>query len=137
MTLLRKLGRAVGRLPALAGLALWATVAIVRASAMVARDIVAPSARLAPGVLIVPLRCRTPLEVSLFTGLITLTPGTLVVGIDPRLTEVWVHGMYAADPEELRDDLIDIEGRVLRALRGRRAVPQSRLAAAGPSEGGS
>ena len=120
---LARLARGIGRLPALVLLGLWATWAIAHSSAMVARDIVAPSARLAPGVLVVPLRCRTPLEVGLLTGLITLTPGTLVVGVDPRLTELWVHGMYAADPEALRRDLIRTEDRVLRALRGRHGTP--------------
>lgn len=124
--LLRRLAWGVSRVPALVGLGLWASWAIVQSSAMVARDIVAPSARLAPGVLIVPLKCRTPVEISLFSGLITLTPGTLVVGVYPHLDELWVHGMYASDPEVLRADLLATEARVLRALRGRRA-------AAGPS----
>lgn len=129
--MLRQVGWAVGRVPALVGLALWASWAIVRSSAMVARDIVAPSSRLAPGVLIVPLQCRTPIEVSLFSGLITLTPGTLVVGVDPGLRELWVHGMYARDPEALRADLLATEARVLRALRGRRAAGEPT-----PSPGG-
>jgi multicomponent Na+:H+ antiporter subunit E len=101
----------------LLALAGWATWAIARASLMVARDIVAPSARLVPGVLIVPLRCSTSVEAALFAGLVTLTPGTLVVGIDPELREMWIHGMYASDPEALRADLIDMEARVLRAMR--------------------
>lgn len=121
-SVLRRVWWAAGRVPALVGLGLWASWAIVRSSAMVARDIVAPSSRLAPGVLIVPLQCRTPLEVSLFSGLITLTPGTLVVGVDPGLRELWVHGMYAREPEALRADLLATEARVLRTLRGRRAA---------------
>lgn len=122
--MLRRLGWAVGRFPALVWLGLWASLAIVRSSAMVARDIVAPSSRLAPGVLIIPLQCRTPIEVSLFSGLITLTPGTLVVGVHPHLSELWVHGMYARDPEALRAELLATEARVLRALRGRRGVAE-------------
>lgn len=123
--LLRRLAWGASRVPALVGLGLWASWAIVRSSAMVARDIVAPSSRLAPGVLIVPLHCRTPIEVSLFSGLLTLTPGTLVVGVHPHLNELWVHGMYASDPEVLRAELLATEARVLRALRGRRAVGES------------
>lgn len=130
-SMLHRVGWAAGRVPALVGLGLWASWAIVRSSAMVARDIVAPSSRLAPGVLIVPLQCRTPLEVSLFSGLITLTPGTLVVGVDPDLRELWVHGMYAREPEALRADLLATEARVLRTLRGRRAAVD-----ATPSTGG-
>lgn len=108
------------RLVALLGLAAWASWAIVRASAMVARDVVAPSARIVPGVVIVPLRARTPLEVALVCGLIILTPGTLVVTVQVERQELWVHGMYASDPEELRAELRDVERRVLVALHGSR-----------------
>ncbi len=103
---------------ALLGLAAWASAAIVRASLMVARDVIAPSARVVPGVVIVPLRSRTPLEIALVSGLIILTPGTMTVTIRPDAHELWVHGMYAADPEALRAELRDLEGRVLGALRG-------------------
>jgi multicomponent Na+:H+ antiporter subunit E len=114
---IRALRAVVGRPVLLVWLAIWATAAITKASVMVARDIVAPSARLAPGVLILPLRSSTSVEVALLAGLITLTPGTLVVGIDRDFREMWVHGMYAQDPEALRAELADMESRVLRALR--------------------
>lgn len=120
--LLARLAGWVRRLPGVVALAIWATAEIIRASAMVARDIVAPSDRLAPGVLVLPLRCRTPLEISVLSGLITLTPGTLIVGVHPQAEELWVHAMYARDPEQARRELIDTETRVLRALRGRAAV---------------
>ncbi len=107
----------VRRAGALVGLLAWTIQAIVVSSAQVARDIIAPSPRLAPGIVILPLRCRTPMEVALLSALITLTPGTLVVTIDPDLTELWVHSMYAKEPEELRAELVAVEGRVLGALR--------------------
>jgi multicomponent Na+:H+ antiporter subunit E len=111
----------VRRLAALIALAAWASGAIVRASLMVARDVIAPSPRVVPGVVIVPLRSRTPLETAVVSGLIILTPGTMTVTIRPDERELWVHGMYAADPEALRAELRELEGRVLRALRGRGA----------------
>jgi multicomponent Na+:H+ antiporter subunit E len=115
MTLLR-------RFWALVGLAAWASAAIVRASAMVARDVIAPSARIVPGVVILPLRSRTSLELAVVSGLIILTPGTMTVTIRPDEHELWVHGMYAADPEALRGELRDLECRVLAALRGSRGA---------------
>jgi hypothetical protein len=45
----------------------------------------------------------------------------MTVTIRPDERELWVHGMYAADPEALRAELRELEGRVLRALRGRGA----------------
>jgi multicomponent Na+:H+ antiporter subunit E len=111
------------RMAALLGLAAWASVAILRASAMVARDVVAPSARIVPGVVILPLRARTPLEIAMVSGLIILTPGTMTVTIRPDEHELWIHGMYAADPAALRAELRDLEERVLIALHGSRGAP--------------
>ncbi len=107
----------VRRAGALVALLAWTLQAIVVSSAQVARDIIAPSPRLAPGVVILPLRCRTPMEVALLSALITLTPGTLVVTVDADLNELWVHSMYAREPEELRSELMSVEDRVLGALR--------------------
>lgn len=113
----------LGRVLAVLGLAAWASFAIVTASLQVARDIVAPSARVAPVVLVVPLRTRTGLETAVVSGLLTLTPGTLTVGIESSPSSpssrpaLWVHGMYGADPEALRAEVRAMEHRVLRALR--------------------
>lgn len=106
-----------GRGVALVGLALWVVVEVVRASAQVARDIVAPTPGLASVILVVPLRTRTPLETAVVSGLITLTPGTLTVAVHEEPRVLWVHGLYGADPEQLRADLVRLEGRVLRAMR--------------------
>jgi len=81
----------VRRAGALVGLLAWTVQAIVISSVQVARDIIAPSARLAPGIVILPLRCRTPMEVATLSALITLTPGTLIVTVDPDMTELSVH----------------------------------------------
>ena len=104
-----------GRLLALLWLAAWAAVAIVRSSLQVARDVVAPSSRIAPVVLVVPLRTRTSLEAATVSGLITLTPGTLPVGITSE--SMWVHGVYGQDPEALREELEALQTRVIAALR--------------------
>lgn len=112
-----RLVAALRRVPRILTLAVWTLWAVITASAMVARDIVAPSARLAPAVIIVPNRCANRWELSTFVGLITITPGTLVVGIEPDRNEVWVHGMYGADPDGLRTELEDLQARVIHTLR--------------------
>ncbi|MCB0915180.1 MAG: Na+/H+ antiporter subunit E [Actinobacteria bacterium] len=109
--------RALTRLPAVTWLAVWTLGAVVQASWLVARDIVAPSARLAPAVITLPLRCTNRWELSVLAGLITITPGTLVVGIEPDLGRIWVHGMYGSDPDRLRAEVSDLQDRVIRALR--------------------
>lgn len=111
------LGEVVRRTGALIGLLAWTVQAIVVSSVQVARDIIAPSPRLAPGIVILPLRSRTPMEVATLSALITLTPGTLTVTVDPDLAELWVHSMYAREPVELRAELASVEDRVLGVLR--------------------
>lgn len=108
---------ALGRVVAVAGLVLWTIGAIVSASLQVARDIVAPSARVVPAVVILPLHTRSNVETATVFGIITLTPGTLTVTIRDGPKELWVHGMYGSDPEALRAELAATERRVLRALR--------------------
>lgn len=102
---------------ALLRLAAWASIAIIRASVMVSRDIVAPSPRVVPGVVILPMRARSSVEVAVVAGLIILTPGTMTVSVRRDLGQLWVHGMYASDPEALRADLAELETRVLVAMR--------------------
>jgi multicomponent Na+:H+ antiporter subunit E len=112
-----------GRIAAVLGLLVWATGAIVRASLQVARDVVAPSARIAPVVLVVPLRTRTRAEVATVSGLITLTPGTLPVGITS--SAIWVHGVYGRDPHRLRQEIEELQTRVLRGFRHPESVQEA------------
>lgn len=108
--------RLLRRIVGLMRLGVWATGAIVVASAEVARDIVKPSARLVPGVVIVPLHVRTPTHVALWAGLVNLTPGTLIVGMSDDLSTAWVHSLYAGDPVALKAELVGEQMRVLQAF---------------------
>jgi len=109
MRLLRRVG-------GLIQLGTWATWSIILASIQVARDIVKPSAALVPGVVIVPLHLQTHVQLAVWSSLVNLTPGTLIVGISDDLGEAWVHSLYAADPAALKADLLDEQERVLLAF---------------------
>jgi multicomponent Na+:H+ antiporter subunit E len=87
------------------------------ANAIVAWEIISPRSGLAPAVTLMPLRSRSPAEITCLAHLITLTPGTLVleVGTDPPT--LLVHAMHAADPERFRTQLGDLETRLLVVLR--------------------
>lgn len=104
------------RLAGLVWLAIWTTGAIAVASVQVARDIIKPSAKLQPGVVIVPVRLATPTELAVWASLVNLTPGTLVVGIDDDLRHAWVHSLYAGDPVALKSQLVSEQRRVMRAF---------------------
>lgn len=108
----------IRRLPALAGFTMWMVYEVSRGALMVARDIIAPSPRLSPAIVIVPLECRTPRQTAVLASLISLTPGTLTVGVDPAGGELWVHGLYGSDPDRLRGDVQRLQSRLLAAIGG-------------------
>lgn len=90
-------------------------------SAKVIRDALLPHALIEPGFVRFPTRCRTELEVTVLSSLITLTPGTLTIGAhrpdDSPEWEIVVHGMYFPDPGDLTESLRDMENHMLRAIR--------------------
>ncbi|MGF1664443.1 MAG: Na+/H+ antiporter subunit E [Kineosporiaceae bacterium] len=110
----RQLGRAVR----LVRFSAWFAWLIVLASVEVAADALTPGSRLSPGILAYPLDSRSPAEVSAFTALVNLTPGTLTVAVrDGRPPTLYVHGMYAPDPAAFEAELRRLESRFLAACR--------------------
>ncbi|WP_336921428.1 Na+/H+ antiporter subunit E [Aquipuribacter sp. SD81] len=107
-----------GRLLRFAG---WFLGELTRANVQVTWDVLTPTSRLEPGVVALPLRCRTDLEVALLSGLVTLTPGTLTLAVREPAAEgggtMWVHGMYSPDADAFRRELDDLQRRMLRAMR--------------------
>ncbi len=129
--------RRIGRLFGFAGYYLWQMVV---ANAVVARELITPRLRIEPGIVALPLRSRRPREVALLVGLITLTPGTLVLRISDLADSsqppvLHVHGLHARDPEAFRRSLHDLEDRMLAALHGTQTSDASGPASA-PSSGG-
>lgn len=117
-------GRITARLRR-APLRTWRTVAFLGyysrvfllANLVVAREIVTPGSGLAPAVLELPLRSRTPLEIASIAHLIALTPGTLVLEVRTTPPTLFVHGMHASDPDRFLDRLTDLEERLLTVVR--------------------
>ncbi|GLU47819.1 Na+/H+ antiporter subunit E [Nocardiopsis ansamitocini] len=90
---------------------------VLKSSATVAFDILTPGSRMAAGFVELPLRCTTDLEITLIANLISLTPGTVTVAVRAEPATLWVHGMYAPDPDTLRAELRAMETRLLSAIR--------------------
>jgi multicomponent Na+:H+ antiporter subunit E len=95
----------------------WFTGEFLRANVAVAREILTPGQQIAPAVVELELRCRTPLEIATMIGLVTLTPGTLALALREDPPRLAVHGMHAADVAAFRAQLHDMEDRMLGALR--------------------
>jgi multicomponent Na+:H+ antiporter subunit E len=100
--------------------ALWLIGEILKGTFMIARDVLTPGRRSTPQILEYPLRCETDLEITLMASSITITPGTLTLGIASAGAEgrptLFVHAMYA---DELASELGEMQRRLLLATRGR------------------
>lgn len=83
----------------------------------ISRELLTPGFVMQPGVLAFDTRCRTDAEIMLFTFAVSLTPGTQTVAIHLRPNTVYVYAMYYPDPNALREELVTIESRLLRAMR--------------------
>lgn len=91
----------------------------------IAWDVVSRPERFAPGIIELPLRCRTELEITMLANLITLTPGTLTLAVRREPATLWVHAMYSQDREHAYQDLRDYEYRMLTAMRPDARVEES------------
>lgn len=91
---------------------------LVLANLRVAFDVITPSYNMQPSIIAVPLDVETDAEITLLANLITLTPGTLSLDVSDDRKWLYVHAMYARDPESLRREIKDgFERRVLEMLR--------------------
>lgn len=103
-----------GRVLSFAG---WYAVRLVQTNLTVAREILTPGSGLHPAVVRVPVRAVTDSEIAAVTLAVSLTPGTLVLAVHRDPMALSVHGMYAADPVAVRRYTVELERRVLAALR--------------------
>lgn len=83
-----------------------------------------PGTHSSPAIVEYPLRCRTDLEVTLMTSSITITPGTLVLGVasaaDGLPPTIFVHDLFSEGRQSVVAGLRDMEDRLLLMTRGGR-----------------
>lgn len=90
---------------------------LVVSSLRVVWDVVTPTHRSRPGIVALPLDVEGEGGVLLVANLISLTPGSLSLDVSPDRQTLYVHAMFAEDPEVLCRELKDgIERRVMEAL---------------------
>jgi len=107
----------------------WYAWALVTSSRAVLADLVTPGDQARSGIARIRSNCRTDAEVTMLSALITLTPGTLTLGTrragargeepgDPGARRLlYVHGLYAEDADALREEIHEMERRLLHAMR--------------------
>lgn len=104
----------------------WLLGHVIKGSAQVAWRVLTPGLAATSAIVEHHLHCRTDLEITLFGSAVTITPGTVVLGIaaagDDHGPVVYVHCLFGGGREALLAGLRDLEGRLLRCTRGRSAV---------------
>jgi multicomponent Na+:H+ antiporter subunit E len=87
-------------------------------SVRVAVDVVKPTISFEPGVIAFPLRASTDMEIMLLANVISLTPGTLSLDVSEDRKILYIHAMYATDPDAVRMEIREgLEKRLLEAVR--------------------
>ena len=100
------------------GLLVFFIKELIVANLRVAYDVLTPGYRMRPGILAVPLDARTDLEITLLANMISLTPGTLSLDVSADRRTLYLHVMYATDPEAVKESIKHgFERRVLEVLR--------------------
>ncbi len=112
----RRLRKALGKIPLAIGFAGFFAYELVISSLRVTYDLVTPADRRQPAIVCVPLDLRTDLEIAVLANLVTLTPGTLALGLSPDRRSMLVHAMFAPDDETLRREIKDGYERRVREL---------------------
>ena len=67
--------------------------------------IITPKHRMKPSIIAVPLSAEKDFEITILANLITLTPGTLSLDVSSDKKVLYVHSMYASDPEEFINEI--------------------------------
>ncbi|RLK12305.1 multicomponent Na+:H+ antiporter subunit E [Micromonospora sp. M71_S20] len=95
----------------------WFGARVVVANLVVAREILTPGWRLCPAIVRVPLIEASSTELALTALCVGLVPGTLTVAVRTAPPVLFVHGMYADDPDEFRREIVELERKLLLAVR--------------------
>lgn len=92
---------------------LWS---LVKSNLFLAWEIVTPTNTIATGVVDVPLRSASPAIAMAVSNVVTLTPGTVTVGISDDSSTLTVAVLHLDDPEQVRDGVARTEELAIKAF---------------------
>ena len=102
----------------IAGFSLFFLKELVLATLRISYDVLTPTHRMTPAVLAIPLDARTDGEITFLALVVSLTPGTLALDVSSDRSILYIHAMYATDPEAVRRGIKQgFERRILELLR--------------------
>lgn len=90
---------------------------LVASSLRVAWEVLTPRTYARPGIIAVPIGVRSDIAITVLANLISLTPGSLVLGVSSDRRSLFVHMMFIDEPDaERRSIQRGFERRVLEVL---------------------
>lgn len=90
--------------------------ALVKASAVVAWEIVTPGSRIHQGIVELPLATRSPGVATVIGNAISLTPGTLTLEVREDPLRLYVHVLHLRDMDAVRRELHHLEALAVAAF---------------------
>ncbi|MFP4499535.1 MAG: Na+/H+ antiporter subunit E [Candidatus Hydrogenedentota bacterium] len=101
-----------------AALTIYFMKEVILGALQVAWAVVAVKDRTWPGIIALELDVRTPAEIGLLANVITLTPGTISLGLSDDRRVLYVHSMFSYNPESLKQSIKHgFEHRIIGLLR--------------------
>lgn len=101
---------------------IWLMLEVFKQSVRLGWDFMTPGLEVSPSIVEFPLHAATRMEIAAIESSITITPGTLTLGIyepeDGSMKSLFVHFLYAHTHEAAIAELEGMERRLLRATRG-------------------
>jgi len=117
MTMFRKTWHILGKITMGLDFLGFFLVELVRSTLRVAHDVVTPQDYRRPAIICIPLDVTSDFQIALLANLVTLTPGTMALGLSEDRRSLLVHAMFAPDVEVLRREIKQgYERRVLELL---------------------
>lgn len=80
---------------------------LIEGSIQVVIDVLTPEQKSRPGIIAVPLDTHHEMSLLVLTNYISLTPGTLCLDLTDDNKTLYIHAMFADDPDEIRRSIQD------------------------------
>ena len=90
------------RLIALVDLGLFYMKEVIQSNVALARDVLLPGRRLRPGIVRIDTNALSERQMVVLANLVTMTPGTLTIGLSVETRQLVIHTLYANRAAELQ-----------------------------------
>jgi len=100
------------------GFAGYFILELLISSMRVAHDVLTPTFHARPGIVAIPLEASTDIEITTLANALTLTPGTVSLDVSEDRKTLYIHALFADDPEAVRRGIKNgMERRLMELLR--------------------